>query len=116
MKGTHAILGLAFAFVLVAAGGYPMLGGADQLTVAKAPPAPATAEPAPEEGACRADDPSGAALQVDELPMEAASCARCPDYAPSCYRDRDCDKVCGGKGTGAFIWFNSCVKCCACAL
>ena len=58
--------------------------------------------------ACSADE-AGSTTSV------AASCSRCPDYWPKCSRDRDCDSVCGGKGTGVCEWINSCSKCCTCA-
>ena len=55
----------------------------------------------------------GAAVSTGDL-TTAAACGRCPPEWPRCNRDRDCDSVCGGKGTGVCEWINSCFKCCTC--
>jgi hypothetical protein len=43
--------------------------------------------------------------------LEASSCSPCPNR---CFRDRDCDKLCGGKGLGSCVQVNSCCRSCAC--
>ena len=45
-------------------------------------------------------------------PMEEAACSPCPNR---CWRDRDCDSFCGGKGLGACVQVNSCCRSCSCA-
>lgn len=78
------------------------------------PPATQSVPAAPvlrlENGLC---DPNSVGATADFTP--ASACGFCPPEWPKCYRDRDCDSVCGGKGTGVCEWINSCHKCCTCA-
>ena len=72
--------------------------------------APAAGEPLVPAGAC---DLGAEASGTDFTPVVA--CSRCPIEWPSCYNNKSCDSVCGGKGTGVCQWINSCSKCCTCA-
>ena len=71
------------------------------------------------EAAPTAADPSAETLtcepEEEVMTLAASSCARCPLEQPRCSRNRDCDSVCGGKGTGVCEQINSCLKCCTCA-
>lgn len=81
-----------------------------------APPASGFAEAEPTVPEACATDASaleeGAAASGGEM---TSSCSRCPVGVPQCWRDRDCDRFCGGKGQGVCERINSCYKCCLCA-
>lgn len=119
------LVGSLFVAILIAAAGYPAL--TSRSASVGPPPAPLADLQAPlaEDGACAADL-QGADVLVAEAPgaardfspaseMEEAACSRCPDGSPQCWSDKQCDSVCGGKGTGACTRINSCYKCCLCA-
>jgi len=70
------------------------------------------------EGATTASEPfaktTDCSTDEQASTLEASGCGRCPPEQPRCNRDRDCDSVCGGKGTGVCEQINSCFKCCTC--
>jgi hypothetical protein len=81
-----------------------------------AAPQPATAlQPDGPDAVC-VDPSEGVGAQALGPGAEAAACSRCPDGSPQCWGDKQCDSVCGGKGTGDCVRINSCYKCCYCAL
>lgn len=43
-------------------------------------------------------------------PSEEVACGQCPNR---CWRDKDCDRICGSLG-GACVQVNSCCRSCAC--
>ncbi len=79
----------------------------------------------PPSGFAAAEVPALDACTMDTSTLEegvgafeaepASSCSRCPVGVPQCWRDRDCDRFCGGKGQGVCERINSCYKCCLCA-
>ena len=82
-------------------------------------PAPAVESPAPdiavvlpvEAGASCAETAATDDLAELLAPQwQAASCCR-----NQCFRDRDCDALCGAKGAGACVQVNSCCRECFCA-
>ena len=111
MRRSYALL----AVILLAAAigvAYPVLSiNRHGDTVADAPaPAPGAESLKPD---AFVEDPVCSTESAATLTAE--SCGRCPPEWPACYRNRDCDAVCGGKGTGVCEWINSCFKCCTCA-
>jgi hypothetical protein len=94
--------------VLIAVAGYPALTASSETS----PPSVAVVDlqaPPTEDGTCSADDFS------PTPDAEEVACSRCPDGSPSCWTDKQCDSVCGGKGSGICERINSCYKCCLCA-
>jgi hypothetical protein len=80
-------------------------------------PLPITTELAPQvpavlaEGGTPSTDSTIYAI-VDSGPvLEEVACSPCPNR---CWRDRDCDSFCGGKGLGACVQINSCCRSCSC--
>jgi len=103
-RNRYALL-LMSLFILVAAHTGP---GALPTDTELAPQAPAVLS---EYGSPSAD--SIACAIVDSTPpMEEIACSPCPNR---CWRDRDCDSFCGGKGLGACVQINSCCRSCSCA-
>lgn len=49
----------------------------------------------------------------DSIPLQDAPNGACSP-PPQCWRDRDCDPICG-KGNGVCVRVNSCYRECACA-
>jgi hypothetical protein len=106
MTRTHGIFGVVLLATFLAAG-YSILVGSEPPNSAPAV-LPAT-QGAEEELVCR----DGAASATPDL--EAAACSKCPPGQPKCFRDRDCDSVCGGRVEGSCVQINSCIRCCLCA-
>ena len=110
MKRRKMLLALA---LMVVAGGF----GYATLTSESRSNVPEGASLTPQETSLIESQPLDAcsADEADSTTTVAESCSRCPDYWPKCSRDRDCDSICGGKGSGVCEWINSCSKCCTCA-
>lgn len=113
MSRGHAILGVLLLGATLGLGHTNLTGTHDEadalavtpVTTQSTEAAPADSDPFAKIQACTPDE---------EITL-AASCGRCPPEWPRCSRDRDCDSVCGGKGTGVCEQINSCFKCCTCA-
>ena len=104
------VLGTALAV------GYPVLTGArDEANTSASTFAIAPSQEAAPMGSDPFAEPQVCAPEEQVAPLAASACGRCPPEQPRCYRARDCDSVCGGKGTGVCEWINSCFKCCTCA-
>lgn len=57
------------------------------------------------------DDQTPAEVEIEGLTPEWDAQSCCKDQ---CFRDRDCDRICGAKGAGDCIQLNSCCKECTC--
>jgi len=112
MKRSHVLMGL-LVLATAAGVGYAMFTSNQQRNVVAGAPASAP-DAASIDAEMFAQPRDCGTEEAESMTTLAASCGRCPPEWPRCYRDRDCDSVCGGKGTGVCEWINSCFKCCTC--
>jgi len=113
MRRSHALL----AVVLLAAAvgvAYPVLTSSRSVDAVADAPASAPGARAADPDVFGQDPVCTMQQAESATPLTAESCGRCPPEWPRCNRNRDCDAVCGGKGTGVCEWINSCFKCCTC--
>ncbi len=106
MRRARSWLGLGFLGLVLVAGG--LLGPTDTAVT--------NASVAPGER-MRFENPQTASPQPpapDDVLLpntsEEVACGQCPNR---CWRDKDCDRICGSLG-GACVQINSCCRQCAC--
>lgn len=98
-----ALLLMSFLILVAAHAGPSPVAIATEL----APQVPAVAA----DGGTPSTDSTTFASVDSVPPLEMAACSPCPNR---CWRDRDCDSFCGGKGFGACVQINSCCRSCSC--
>lgn len=107
---------MLFACVLLIAGLGSVVSSAEQAVMPASMPEPAadiqpfdvlsTEQP----DVCSTEE----ALLPDDLEIDSSEAQAVCSPPPQCFRDRDCDRICG-KGNGVCIRVNSCYRQCACA-
>ena len=116
MNRKHVVGGIFVLVVLIAAVGYAPIVSSNASVATPSTPALEAASLASEDSDCLANPLPGEDRLLVSVDLEAAACSRCPNGSPQCWGDKQCDTLCGGKGTGACVRINSCYKCCSCAL
>ncbi len=104
MRHARGWLGLSLLGLVVAGG---LLGPADT-AVTNVPVAPAEMTFESPETASPQPPTSDNVLLPNS--SEEVACGQCPNR---CWRDKDCDRICGSLG-GACVQINSCCRQCAC--
>lgn len=70
--------------------------------------------PAVETKAVPAEEAEASAAELVDVSLAAPSAEAACSPPSQCFRDRDCDRICG-KGNGVCVRINSCYRACSCA-
>lgn len=70
--------------------------------------------PAVETKSVPIEESEASATEFVDMSLAAPNVAAACSPPPQCFRDRDCDRVCG-KGNGVCVTVNSCYRACSCA-
>jgi hypothetical protein len=111
---------LVFALVVPATSGVAAPLEVERVPVAAAAvrqeavvPSPA-AVPAVEAKTDAADEAEAPASELIDVSLAAPNAEAACSPPPQCFRDKDCDQICG-KGNGVCVRVNSCYRACYCA-